>query len=244
MFLSFEIMKNSILYPTLLVFTLGFWFSFIPTQKYSLDELMGIKEPKMKGDNFNLRPEVADAFVLMQSAAKKERIDLYSLSSYRSYSHQLRIYNKKWKRYKSQGLEGLDIINKIIEYSTIPGTSRHHYGTDLDVIDASISVTGDKLLPGNYEKGGVYEKLGEWITNHSEEYGFYVVYTNKPTRKGFKHEPWHLSYKETSQPMLRQYLSEDWSTQLKTINGYEFMNAKFLEKYSQENIQDINPDLL
>ena len=44
--------------------------------------------------------------------------------------------------------------------------------------------------------------------------------------------------------MLRQYLSEDWSTQLKTINGYEFMNAKFLEKYSQENIQDINPDLL
>ena len=27
-------------------------------------------------------------------------------------------------------------IDKIIEYSTLPGTSRHHWGTDIDIIDA------------------------------------------------------------------------------------------------------------
>ena len=219
-------------------------FSFVPNQQYSLKELMGITTPKMKGDHFNLRLEVADAFVLMQAAAKKEGINLYSLSSYRSYDHQLRIYNRKWKRYKGQGMEGLDIVNKIIEYSTIPGTSRHHWGTDLDVIDSDITVNGDKLLSSNYENGGVYEKLGKWLRANSELYGFYLVYTKTSSRKGFKYEPWHLSYRKLSQPMLKAYLSKDWKSQLKNIIGYEFMDADFLEKYSKENIQDINPDLL
>jgi len=228
----------------LLLFITMVLLSFIPSEKYPLSELMGFIKPELKGTNFNLRPEAADAFIEMQMAAEKEGINIYSLSSYRSFDHQLRIYNTKWNSYQKKGLKGLAIIDKIIQYSTIPGTSRHHWGTDLDVIDANITVTGDKLSPKNYNKGGVYEKLGNWIRANSQTYGFYLVYTNVLDRKGFKYEPWHLSYKKLSQPILKKYLLKDWSSQLEKINGYKFMNNEFLEKYLKENIKDINPALL
>ena len=237
-------MKNRlIIFSFLSVLTL-FAMAFVYAEDYSLDELMGIERPTMVGTEFNLRPEVAQAFLEMQLAAHKDGINLYSLSSYRGFDHQLRIYNTKWNRYKNQGIKGLAIINKIIQYSTIPGTSRHHWGTDLDVIDKNILVKGDKLLPQNYQEGGVYEKLGSWIRANSETHGFYLVYTNTENRKGFKYEPWHLSYKKLSQPILRQYLSQDWQSKLERINGYQFMDTDFLKRYSTENIQDINPDLL
>ena len=41
-------------------------------------------------------------------------------------------------------------IDKIIEYSTLPGTSRHHWGTDIDIIDAEPPEEGDVLLPKNF----------------------------------------------------------------------------------------------
>ncbi len=230
----------------LLLLAVGFLFgtAFVPAPTYSLTELMGISRPVMEGSDFNLRPEVAKAFVEMQIQARKEGIDLHSLSSYRSYNHQLRIWNRKWTRYEGRGMKGLAIINKIIEYSTIPGTSRHHWGTDLDVIDNNVKVYGDKLLGENYEKGGVYEKLGAWLRENAESFGFYLVYTKELTRQGFSYEPWHLSYKKLSQPMLKSYLSQDWRGSLKNIKGYQFMDKQFLDKYAKENIQSINPDLL
>jgi len=231
-------------YKIALVSVIGILMAFIPSQNISLDELMGMSKPVLEGVNFKLRPEAAQAFIEMQKAAQNDGITMYSLSSYRGYDHQLRIYNRKWERYKNQGLTGVGIINKIIEYSTIPGTSRHHWGTDLDVIDASINVNGDKLLPKNYENGGVYEKLGGWIILNAHVYGFYLVYTDNTTRKGFKYEPWHLSYRKLSKPMLKQFLGDDWKSKLQNINGYEYMNVEFLEDYSKENMQDINPDLL
>jgi hypothetical protein len=79
---------------------------------------------------------------------------------------------------------------------------------------------------------------------HSEEYGFYLVYTSDDSRTGFKYEPWHLSYKKLAKPMLSQYLSNDWKVKIKEIKGGEFLTDGFIEKYGKENIQDINPDLL
>lgn len=218
--------------------------AFVKQATYSMDELMGITRPQLEGVDYNLRPEAAKAFEKMKKAAALEGISLYSLSSYRSYDHQNRIWNRKWTNYYSNGLRGLAIATKIIRYSTIPGTSRHHWGTDLDVIDASLQVNGDKLLPQHYQQGGVYEKLGAWLKKHAEEYGFYLVYTSDASRKGFKYEPWHLSYKKLAQPMLKVYLSNEWKSKIKEVKGGEFMTDDFLEKYGKENIQDINPDLL
>ena len=198
-------MKNNIRY-SLFIALMGLLFLSMNknTITYSENELLGKERPHLVGDHYNLRPEVAKAFEKMREAAKQDGIALYSMSSYRSFEHQERIWNRKYERYSKQGFKGLQIIDKIIQYSTIPGTSRHHWGTDLDVIDRNVTVAGDKLLPKNYQKGGVYEKLGDWLRSNAKSYGFYLVYTDKENRKGFKYEPWHLSYKSTSFKMLKE----------------------------------------
>ena len=218
--------------------------SFVSSQNYSSEILMGKKEPLLVGSNYRLQLIVAEAFEKMKIEATKDGIKIYSASSYRGYDHQKRIWNNKWERYSKKGLRGLDIANKIIEYSTIPGTSRHHWGTDLDVIDMNIKVTGDKLVAQNFEKGGAYEKLGRWLKANASQYGFELVYTKNPKRRGFKYEPWHLTYKKTSIAMYKEYQKINWYRNLTDdVKGKEFFTKEFIDKYTNENIKDINPIL-
>src|SRR5690625_7396566 len=76
-------------------------------------------------------------FNLMKKAAKEKGFNIHVISSFRSYSHQNRIWERKYRDFRNRGLSHQNTIDKIIEYSTIPGTSRHHWGTDLDIIDTT-----------------------------------------------------------------------------------------------------------
>ena len=212
---------------------------------YPIEELTGKKRPPLYGKNFLLRKEVAHAFEQMQLAAKKEGIRLYSASSYRSFEHQERIWNYKYKRYTREGLSPLEAIQKIIQYSTIPGTSRHHWGTDLDIIDLARKTPSDPLLEDHYTKG-TYHKLYLWLQENASRFGFYETYTNEPSRKGFCFEPWHYSYADTSVEMMRQFLEIDIREFLRNtglLGGDLFTDALIL-KYRKENILGINDILL
>jgi len=103
--------------------------------KFSREELIGKGNPKLFGEGFLLRKEAFDAYTKMCEAALKEGIKIKAVSSYRNYDHQNRIWTRKYKRFTKEGLSPIQAIRKIVEYSTIPGTSRHHWGTDIDIID-------------------------------------------------------------------------------------------------------------
>lgn len=124
--------------------------------------LMGQKEDVISAKH-GLLPQVEIAFLQMQRAAKKDSIELKNVSSYRSYAVQKRIWNRKFERFTNEGLSPEKAIQKIIEYSTLPGTSRHHWGTDIDIIDAQPSVEGDVLLEEHFLGNGPYVKLGLWL---------------------------------------------------------------------------------
>jgi LAS superfamily LD-carboxypeptidase LdcB len=208
---------------------------------------MGKGRIPLSGKAYRLRKEAGDAFVKMRAEALKVGINMYSQSSFRSYDRQNGIWTRKYNRFVGQGLQPKAAINKIIEYSTIPGTSRHHWGTDLDIIDKSKPIPADPLLARHSQKGGVYAKMYDWLQEHAETFGFYEVYTNDhDTRKGFHYEPWHYSYKPLSQEMLKQYLKIDLKSELKKyhLKGIEHFSDEFLEKYIKENVKGINPSLL
>ena len=78
-------------------------------------------------------------------------------------------------------------IAKIIEYSTLPGTSRHHWGTEIDIIDAGPPEEGDVLLPHKFHDQGPYNTLREWMESHAQDYGFFLPYTQDKKRTGFKY---------------------------------------------------------
>lgn len=211
------------------------------------EELIGKGSPTfIENSGYILRPEAASAFDKMAQQAAKDGVPIQVVSSFRSYAHQNRIWERKYKAYTSQGLSAQQAIDKIIEYSTIPGTSRHHWGTDIDIVQSGTNVTGDLLVPNKFHGNGPFCKLKEWLDLHAEEYGFYLVYTNTYGRKGFNYEPWHFSYAKISKPFLTSYRKLNLKTILneQQLMGSENFSDKFINRYMTENILDINPDLI
>ena len=213
-------------------------------QNINNDHLIGKGNLELTGTTFQLQKKVYEAYQSMKLAAKDDGIDLLGVSGYRSFDRQKQIWNRKYIRFTQvEGLTPEKAIEKIITYSTIPGTSRHHWGTDMDVIDNGVSVTGSLLDPQKYGEKGPFEALKKWLNKYANDFGFYLVYTNDSLRKGFYYEPWHYTYRPLSKPMLKEYSKLNIRSILKNENvlGYQYMSDAFIEKYIQENILDINP---
>lgn len=222
-------------------------FSISQETEFSVLELMGKEEINLIGKDINLRKEAHDAFLEMKKAAYNDGIDLKIVSSYRSFERQEQIWEGKYLKYTEEdGMKPLPAIDKIIEYSTIPGTSRHHWGTDIDIVDGYRKVEGDVLVPEKFGEGGPYADFKNWMDKNSKTYGFYLVYTDEPKRKGFKYEPWHYSYAPISIPMLKQFRGKNILQLLRKEEflGCEHFTTGFVRSYIQNNILDINRELL
>lgn len=229
-----------------LAFTLPPFVPLFEDPKYSTEELMGKAKIDLFGEGINLREDAYLAFLDMKNAALADGIDIKIVSSYRDFYRQESIWERKYLQYTEEGMGPLEAIDKIIEYSTIPGTSRHHWGTDIDIIDGRPKSSGDVLVAEKFENGGPYEGLKQWMDEYSEAFGFYLVYNDNPKRRGFKYEPWHFSYAPISKPMLTAYRKLNV---LKLLQREEFMGSEhfttgFIKTYVQDNILDINPSLL
>lgn len=217
------------------------------TTEYSTEELMGKADIELFGEGINLRKEAYEAFSEMKKAAYSDGFSIKMVSSYRDFYRQEGIWERKYLRFtEDNGMSPLEAIDKIIEYSTIPGTSRHHWGTDIDIIDGNPKVSGDVLVPEKFESGGPFEGFKQWLDENSEAFGFYLVYTDDPRRRGFKYEPWHYSYAPLSIPMLTAYrrLNVLKLMQKEEFLGSEHFTTGFIKTYIQDNILDINPALL
>ena len=237
---------NQIRYFFFVLFILPF-IAISQNREFSMEELMGKADIELYGENINLRKEAHDAFLEMKEAAAKEGIDIKIVSSYRSFDRQVNIFERKYMNYTdNEGMEPLESIDKIIEYSTIPGTSRHHWGTEIDIIDGNGKAEGDVLVAEKFEEDGPYAKLKAWMDENSEQFGFYIVYTDDPKRRGFKYEPWHYSYAPLSIPMLTTFRKRNIMHYLNKEDflGLDHFTTGFIKTYITDNILDINPDLL
>lgn len=219
--------------------------SFKGFQGIDFNEIIGKKQPALVGEGYRLRESGSKAFEQMKAEAAKAGFNIYVVSSYRSFEDQKRIWNNKYTRFTNEGSTPTEAIARIIEYSTIPGTSRHHWGTDIDIVDGNEDVSGDRLLPGLFKPGKPYGKMKEWLNQNAGKYGFKEVYTDLPGRKGFKYEPWHFSYKPLSKGYLKQYKTVGFMKLLKglDIHGSEYFSDSFIQQYWKDNMMDINPDL-
>lgn len=208
--------------------------------------LIGKGSPELVGKNYALLPEASEAFEAMASEAKKEGILVKIVSSYRSFERQKSIWNSKFSNFKAQGMSDSKAIEKIIEYSTLPGTSRHHWGTDIDLIDTSQPAEGDVLVPQKFHQDGPYVQLRKWMDKHAESFGFYLPYTDDSSRTGFEYEPWHYSFAPLSKPMLKDYLELNHAQWIlsEDLEGGEVVGKEFLESYLETHVKGINPTLL
>tara|TARA_B000000475_G_scaffold265805_1_gene254802 strand:+ start:238 stop:939 length:702 start_codon:yes stop_codon:yes gene_type:complete len=215
-------------------------------QKMNSDILFGIKNSNLVGDSIQLEKRTSEAYKKMRKAALIDGVELKIISAYRSYERQKMIWNNKYLKYtKEYNLEPEKAINEIIRFSTIPGTSRHHWGTDIDIIDGRYKGEGDLLLAENFKKEGIFFNVKTWLNKNSENFGFYIVYSDDKNRKGFEHEPWHFSYLPVSKKMLESFIKSDLKKFIRNseIEGSDYFTNKFIDKYIKEHILDINDNL-
>ena len=209
--------------------------------------LTGIGTPDLCGEGYLLLREVYDAYYEMSLEAEKDGIRLWCTSGYRSFEYQRGIWNNKFKVLKKSFPANSDseIINSIMEYSSFPGTSRHHWGTDLDIVDAFGHDNGNPLYHENFEIGGNYQYLGHWLDQNASRFGFFQVYTKDEARKGFEYEPWHFSYASMSKTFYREMLQVSFEKveEIKDCKGFEYFKGKFLKEYFEKYVSGINPIL-
>lgn len=165
-----------------------------------------------------LHPEVADAFCALQFDARAAGFELAIASAWRSFERQLAIFNGKARGerplYDDRGRELLvadlspeALLAAILRFSALPGASRHHWGTDLDVYDAATLAAGDslQLSPQEVAPGGPFDPLHRWLDQRMAEdgsHGFFRPYG--VDHGGVAPERWHLSYAPLAAPLAER----------------------------------------
>ena len=120
--------------------------------------------------------ETAGAFQALGRRAAERGLDLRVASAFRDYDRQVRIINDKWMgaRPVTDGEGRLldrarydddEWLHLILRFSALPGTSRHHWGTDLDIWDASAVDADYRLLlsPSEYAPSGPFFEMTRWL---------------------------------------------------------------------------------
>jgi hypothetical protein len=86
-------------------------------------------------------------------------------------------------------------------WSAIPGASRHHWGTDFDIYDASVKECNQVSLTV-LECQSEFKNMYEWLDRNLNHYSFSRPYILD--KGGVAKEPWHLSYS----PLANKYFEE------------------------------------
>jgi len=166
-----------------------------------------------------LRKETYEAFKKMSAAAKEDGVELIIISATRNFDSQKRIWENKWEgRTMVEGKNLETVVDKkerarlILLYSSMPTTSRHHWGTDMDL----------NSLDSDYFTNGEGLKIYSWLTAHGAEYGFCQPYTSKANgRTGYEEEKWHWSYLPLSGEFLEAYKKQVTYADIKGFAGCE-----------------------
>lgn len=198
---------------------------------YGLDIVMGNFNPEIHPDFKRIPAKYADrkglymhqdalsAYANMYKAAKKDGINLIIKSATRNFLYQKRIWEKKWNgetllsgsiNANKQFKDPKKRATEILKYSSMPNTSRHHWGTDIDL----------NAFNNKYFEEGTGLQVYDWLSNNAKKYGFARPYTKKGSDRttGYEEEKWHWSYLPVAN-VLTQLAKDSLSN--KTIVGFD-----------------------
>lgn len=186
-----------------------------------------------------MRAEAYQSFVRMFEAAQKEGVVLRILSATRSFDRQRLIWEEKWTGKRLVDGEYLtgpatdpaERARRIMRWSSMPGTSRHHWGTDIDLNE----------MTNGYFAQGKGQKIYAWLTQHASEYGFCQVYSalGEARPNGYQEEKWHWSYLPLASGFTQKYKALITDKDIKGFKGAEAaLEIRAVDFYAL----GINPD--
>jgi len=173
-----------------------------------------------------LKPETLNAFENFCEEAKEYGFEPKIESGFRSFDRQLLIWNEKasgkrkvldknGKPLNIAELSEAELMKTILLWSALPGTSRHEWGTDMDVID-SAAVPEDYEAELTIEESyGVFGKFHKWLDiqiGNKNSFGFKRVFL--PGIGRVQPEPWHLTFSPESREIERNFTAKNLAERL------------------------------
>lgn len=164
------------------------------------------------GKTHYLHKDVVGAWREFQADAAQAGFAPVVISAYRGFERQLAIWNAKASGQRQvlddadkpvvmAGLEDIDKIHAIMRFTALPGASRHHWGTDFDIVDMSV-VDADydwQLTLAETQGDGPCANFYQWLAEYQPaDFAFkrpYLVDTG-----GIAIEPWHFSHRAAAAP--------------------------------------------
>lgn len=216
------------------------------------DALFGLTQtdlvPDSTGKHLIHRALIAP-FKSLQLCCSQQGASCDIVSGYRSFERQLKIWERKW-----QGVLPLRTINgdileheklsenekleAILTWSALPGASRHHWGTDIDVYDQMAAKNMEnqfQLIPQEYESGGPFEKLNGILSAELSRLHFSRPYSDY--KGGIAQEPWHISYTPLANEFSEQFSASryhrflnklDFSGKNAVLNNFDSIFERFV----------------
>ena len=174
----------------------------IPSQS---EKMVEVESRYASREGMFMHKEAYEAFQKMHEAAENDGVDLTIISAMRTFDHQKRIWENKWNGkqklfgdiYATEISDPVERAKEILRFSAMPGTSRHHWGTDIDL----------NSLQNSYFETGEGKKVYQWLEENAEFYGFCQPYTPHGQNRGggYEEEKWHWSYKPLAAKYLRAF---------------------------------------
>ena len=150
--------------------------------------------------NIHLIKPVYEAYIKMYEAALADGVKLIVTSGHRAFWEQVYEWELRWNNPRTNTPFPNDVEKArfVLQYRSMPGTSRHHWGTDIDLNSINSSYF-------DTEKG---KKVYDWLKKNAADYGFVQSYTPRDEKRptGYQEEKWHWSYKPLARLMLIKYL--------------------------------------
>jgi LAS superfamily LD-carboxypeptidase LdcB len=202
---------------------------FEPSQK---SDFMPVPaEYGISGYQMYLRKETLNAFLKMAQAANNDGVDLKIASATRNFIYQKNLWNNKWTSFAKSVPDGMQRFEKILEYSAVPGMSRHHWGTEIDINAAT----------PQYFETTQGKKVYNWMTKNAWVFGFCQPYTLKDDDRpeGYNEERWHWSYLPLARNFTEDYKNLIIDADIIGFNGDQYITGQNL---IDNHVLGINPD--
>ena len=156
---------------------------FLVNRQYRISDAFtpdDLTEAQVPGQVREMRAEAAAALEEMYAACLEETgCQLISVSGYRSYSKQEKLYRAKLQR-----VNGKKELAE--EYVAPPGASEHHLGLAMDIGQQSKPTLNEKFAE---TEGGIWARENCW------RFGFILRYGEEwEDITGYKYEPWHFRF--------------------------------------------------
>lgn len=137
--------------------------------------------------------EVMEAFWRLKEKGWEEGYEIILVSGRRSFEEQKRIWNRKWAEVSRDGETREEVIvERILRYTSVPGLSRHHWGTELDLSEERARLEMRDPLSTSTKRS---EQFYRWLKENAPLFGFCQPYRGKGS---VSPEPWHWTYSRYS----------------------------------------------